>query len=42
MARHQGDDRRYVKQAASWLHNEMWQQYQAQPAPTRPKFGGMI
>ena len=42
MARYQDDDRRFVKQASSWLHNEMWLQYQAQPAPAQPKFGGMI
>ena len=42
MARHEGEARRFVKQPANWLTQGLWEQYQAQPAPARPKFGGMI
>jgi hypothetical protein len=42
MARHQGENRRLVKQAVSWLHNELWEQYQAPPASAQPNFGGML
>jgi len=42
MARYQGEDRRFVKQPANWLKEGLWQQYQAQPTPAQPKFGGMI
>jgi hypothetical protein len=41
MADHRGKERQYVKQPANWLTAELWEQYQAQPAPAPPKFGGM-
>ena len=33
MAGHQGKNRKYVKQPANWLTAELWEQYQAEPAP---------
>ena len=42
MSRHQGDERRYVKQPANWLNQRLWEQYQAEPAAAQPKFGGML
>src|SRR5262249_24658479 len=41
MAHYQGKDRRYVKQPANWLTEGLWEQYQSQPTPAPPKFGGM-
>jgi hypothetical protein len=42
MARHQGQDRQYVKQPANWLGQKLWEQYQRPPASAQPKFGGML